>query len=195
MKFRECCKLIKKDWDRYKYDHKSTLSIMTNPTFALVFWFRIGSWIYQKKNICVKICSIPIRIIYKTITLLTGIQLPLGTYAGGGIRFCHYSCTVIAASVKIGEDCSFHQGVTLGRTFSGKKAGVPTLEDHVVVFAGAKIIGNVHIGSHAVIGANAVVTNDVPDYNVAAGVPAKIISNNSRKCFDKHWSKYFGFIE
>lgn len=83
MKFRECCKLIKKDWDSYKYNHKSTLSIMTNPTFALVFWFRIGSWIYQKKNICVKICSIPIRIIYKTITLLTGIQLPLGTCVGG----------------------------------------------------------------------------------------------------------------
>ena len=142
MKFRECCKLIKKDWDSYKYNHKSTLSIMTNPTFALVFWFRIGSWIYQKKNICVKICSIPIRIIYKTITLLTGIQLPLGTYAGGGIRFHHYSCIVIAASVKIGENCSFHQGVTLGRTFSGKKAGVPTLEDHVVVFAGAKMLSN-----------------------------------------------------
>lgn len=114
---------------------------------------------------------------------------------GGDIRFEHFSCIVIAQSVKIGEYCTIHQGVTLGRTFSGNKAGVPTLEDHVIVFAGAKIIGNVHVGSHAVIGANAVVTNDVPDYSVVAGVPAKIISNDSRKCFDEHWSIYFGFIE
>lgn len=95
----------------------------------------------------------------------------------------------------MGDYCTIHQGVTLGRSFAGKKAGVPTLEDHVVVFAGAKIIGNVHVGSHAVIGANAVVTSDVPDYCVAVGVPAKVISNNSRKCFDEYWGKVFCFIE
>lgn len=195
MTFKDTIHLIKMDLSRFGHENESKMFILTSPSLMITFWFRIGSWLYYKRNVLAKICNIPIKIIYKINTLLTGIQMPLGTSTGGGIRFEHFSCVVIAQSVKIGKYCTIHQGVTLGRTFSGKKAGVPTLEDHAVVFAGAKIIGNVHVGSHAVIGANAVVINDVPDYCVVAGVPAKIISNNSRKCFDKHWSKNFGFIE
>ena len=101
----------------------------------------------------------------------------------------------IGYTVKIGRNVSIHQGVTIGRVFAGKKAGMPTIGDNVVIFAGAKILGNIHVGHHAVIGANAVVTNDVPDYSVVGGVPAKVISTDSRKCFDEHWAKIFAFYD
>lgn len=110
----------------------------------------------------------------------------------GGIRFRHHSCIVMNGSVIIGKNCTLHQGVTLGKSFAGEKAGDPILSDNVVVFAGAKIIGNVHIGSH-VVGANAVVINDVPDFCVVAGVPAKIISHDSTKCFEGIWKNVHCF--
>ena len=71
---------------------------------------------------------------------------------------------------------SIHHGVTIGRVFNGKQAGVPIIGDNVVIFAGAKILGNLLIRNDAVIGANAVVTNDVPNNSVVAGVPAIVIS-------------------
>ncbi len=60
----------------------------------------------------------------------------------------------------------------------------------MVIFAGAKIIGNVTVGDNAVIGANAVVSTDIPTNSVAAGIPAKVISENSSHCFDESYGQY-----
>ena len=181
------------DVDRYGFEGGSKKAFLLSPSMMITFWLRIGSWLQSKKNLFAKIAIIPVKIIYKFNALLTGIQFPIGTQLGGGIRFKHYSGIVIAGSVVVGENCTIHHDVTIGRVFNGKKSGVPTLEDHVVIFPGAKIIGNVHIGSHAVIGANAVVINDVPPYAVVAGNPANVVSSDSRKCFDEYWSKAFDF--
>lgn len=62
----------------------------------------------------------------------------------------------------------------------GKRAGYPILGDNVVVCCGAKIIGNVRIGNNVIIGANAVVVTDIPDYAVVGGVPAKVIGKNGK---------------
>jgi serine O-acetyltransferase len=128
---------------------------------------------------------------YKFLKLITGIQMPLMTTAGGGLRFFHHDCIIIAGSVKIGRNVSIHQGVTIGRVFAGNKAGVPTIGNNVVIFAGAKILGNIQIGDNAVIGANAVVTKDIPAYAIAAGVPARVISDDSRHCFSGDWLNTF----
>ena len=79
------------------------------------------------------------------------------------------------------------------KSFAGRKSGIPTIGDNVVIFAGAKILGNIKIGNNVVIGANATVTNNVPDNSVVVGSPAKIISDNSAKCFDEYWTKVFGW--
>lgn len=193
MTFKECRHLIKMDLARFGHKGESRIFILTSPSLMVTFWLRIGSWLFNKKNIFARLALVFVKIIYKLTELMTGIQIPLPTKIGGGISFQHHSCIVIAGSVVIGENCTIHQGVTLGRTFSGRKAGVPTLSDHVVIFPGAKVVGNVHIGSHVVIGANAVVLDDVQNYCVVVGVPAKIISTDSTKCFDEYWSKSFDF--
>lgn len=155
--------------------------------------FRIGSWLKSKNSMLARLCLIPVKCIYKCNQHITGIQVPLGTDIGGGLLFFHYGCIVIAQEAHIGKNASIHQGVTIGRVFAGHKSGVPTIGDNVVIFAGAKILGNIKIGNNVVIGANATVTNNVPDNSVVAGSPAKIISDNSAKCFDEYWTKFFGW--
>lgn len=88
----------------------------------------------------------------------------------GGLYFQHGFSTVVAAK-RIGSCCHINQQVTIG--YSGSDA--PIIEDNVVVAAGAIIIGKVHVGSDSVVGAGSVVTKDVPEQTVVAGVPARVL--------------------
>lgn len=104
-----------------------------------------------------------------------------------GAGFCISHCfSIIIAGAKIGKNCVVMQQVTIGSSRGGKRAGYPILGDNVVVCCGAKIIGNVRIGNNVIIGANAVVVTDIPDYAVVGGVPAKVIGKNG-KAHVKQW--------
>ena len=104
-----------------------------------------------------------------------------------GAGFCISHCfSIIIAGAKIGKNCVVMQQVTIGSSRGGKRAGYPILGDNVVVCCGAKIIGNVRIGNNVIIGANAVVATDIPDYAVVGGVPAKVIGKNG-KVHVKQW--------
>lgn len=83
MTFKDTIHLIKMDLSRFGNENESKMFILTSPSLMITFWFRIGSWLYYKKKVLAKICNIPIKIIYKINTLLTGIQMPLGTSTGG----------------------------------------------------------------------------------------------------------------
>ena len=85
---------------------------------------------------------------------------------------------MVNPAVKIGKNVNISQGVTIGATYRGGKSEVATIGDGVYIGPGAKIVGAVCIGNNVAIGANAVVTHDVPDNAVVAGVPARIISMN-----------------
>jgi len=103
---------------------------------------------------------------------VAGADIPLNTERiGGGLLIPHPQGVVIHPEVEIGPNCLLLQQVTLG---TGPKPGVPKLGGHVDVGAGAKILGGVVIGDHAVIGANAVVISDVPAHALAVGVPAVV---------------------
>jgi len=129
----------------------------------------------------------PIRLLMSKFCVLrhrfwsvcSGASIPLDASIGGGLRLPHPNGVVIHPDSIVGPNCLLLQQVTLG--VGGRIEGAPVLAGHVDVCAGARILGKVHIGAHAVIGANAVVLRDVPDNATAVGVPARVAGKESRK--------------
>ena len=103
---------------------------------------------------------------------VTGADIPVNSQLGGGLLLPHPNGVVIHPSARVGPNCLFFQQVTIG----AGNGGVPVIEGHVDVGAGAKIIGGVTVARHAKIGANAVVVQDVPAGATAVGVPARIVT-------------------
>jgi len=99
----------------------------------------------------------------------------------GGAYIQHGFCTIIAPR-KIGKNCWINQGVTIGYT---NDTDCPTIGDNVTVGAGAKVLGNCHIGNNVKIGANYVVVKDVPDNCTVVGCPAYIAKRNGQKVWEK----------
>lgn len=105
-----------------------------------------------------------------------GIQIPWHTKIGKGFYIGHFGGIVVNGGTVIGKNCNISQGVTIGQANRGPRKGCAIIGDNVYIGPGAKIVGHVNIGNNVAIGANAVVTKDVPDNAVVAGVPARIIS-------------------
>lgn len=107
---------------------------------------------------------------------LTGIEIHPRARIGAHFFIDHGMGVVIGETAEVGDHCHLYQGVTLGGTSTRREKRHPTLEDHVVVGAGAKIIGAVTIGEHARIGAGAVVVSSVPPYATVVGVPGHVVA-------------------
>lgn len=114
------------------------------------------------------------RIAGKFIEMTMGIMLPESAQIGRRLRIEHFGAIIIHGATVIGDDCVIRQGVTTGIKDTRDLTAAPKLGSHVDIGAGAKIIGKVVIGDHVAIGANAVVTRDVPAMSIAVGVPAVI---------------------
>ena len=95
-------------------------------------------------------------------SMITGADIPINATIGGGLLLPHPNGVVIHPHAKIGCNCLIFQQVTIGAT----SKGIPTIGGHVDIGAGAKIIGPIHIGDHAQIGANAVVRESVPAHGI-----------------------------
>ncbi|KUK46200.1 MAG: Serine acetyltransferase, partial [Anaerolinea thermophila] len=105
----------------------------------------------------------------------TGIEIHPGARIGEGFFIDHGMGVVIGETSIIGKNVTIFHGVTLGGVSAEKGKRHPTIEDEVVIGAGAKILGNITIGSCSRIGANAVVVKDVPCDSVVVGVPGHIV--------------------
>ncbi|MBL6685517.1 MAG: serine O-acetyltransferase [Methylophilaceae bacterium] len=111
----------------------------------------------------------------------TGIEIHPGAVIGQRFFIDHGMGVVIGETAVIGDDCTLYHGVTLGGTSWKQGKRHPTLENKVVVGAGAKILGPITIGSSAKIGSNAVVISDIPANATAIGIPARVVDNEKKK--------------
>ena len=143
--------------------------------FHYIFWMRaaratrhhpIGKW-----------CLHPLtRLFLRRARYRFGIAIDFSTNIGPGFYVGHFGGIVVSSDAVIGRNCNISQGVTIGVANRGTRAGVPVIGDNVYIGPGAKIFGRVHVGDGAAIGANAVVTQDVPSGATVAGVPARVLS-------------------
>ena len=154
---------------------KSKLSlILTYPGVKAVFFHRIANFFHLAKFHLVA------RIISQLSRFLTGIEIHPGAKIGKNLFIDHGMGVVIGETSEIGNNVTIYHMATLGGIApsinSNDQRQVkrhPTLGDCVVVGSGAQILGPVMVGTHAKIGANAVVTKDVPEHAVMVGIPAK----------------------
>lgn len=105
-----------------------------------------------------------------------GIAIPEYTVIGPGFFINRFGGIYVNGDVVIGSNVNYTHGAMIGQLNRGPRAGNPTLGDRVLLASGAKVIGRITIGNDSSIGANAVVTKDVPDRGVVGGVPAKLLS-------------------
>ena len=114
------------------------------------------------------------RVLSQATRFLTGIEIHPGATIGRRFFIDHGMGVVIGETAEIGDDVMIYHGVTLGGRSLQRVKRHPTIGDRVTIGAGAKVLGPVYIGADTAIGANAVVTRDVPAESIATGIPAVI---------------------
>jgi len=115
------------------------------------------------------------RIVSHLARGLTGIEIHPAAKIGRRVFIDHGMGVVIGETAVVGDDVTLYHGVTLGGTSLEKKKRHPTVGDRVTIGAGAKILGDITIGSDSRIGANAVVVKDVPPNSVVVGIPGQAV--------------------
>ncbi len=142
---------------------------LTYAGFHALLVYRFAHWMSKRR-----IPFLP-RALSQFARFITGIEIHPGAVIGSGLFIDHGMGVVIGETTEIGDQVTLFQGVTLGGT--GKQRGKrhPTLGSHVVVGAGAKVLGPIRIGDYVKIGANSVVLQDVPDHSTVVGIPGKIV--------------------
>jgi serine O-acetyltransferase len=115
------------------------------------------------------------RGISQVMRSITGIEIHPGATIGHNFFIDHGMGVVIGETAEIGNNVTIYHGVTLGGTSWHKVKRHPTIEDHVVIGAGAKVLGAITIGANSRIGANAVVIKSTPPDSVVVGVPGQVV--------------------
>jgi serine O-acetyltransferase len=118
----------------------------------------------------------PLKLLLLRYRYKYGIAIPEYTNVGPGLFINRFGGVMINGDAVIGANCNITHGSMLGQLNRGERAGSPVLGDEVFLAAGCKVIGHIRLGDRAAVGANAVVTRDVPDDGVVGGIPAKLLS-------------------
>ncbi len=142
---------------------------LTYSGFHALLAFRMSHWLYRK--------GVPLlpRMISQLARWLTGVEIHPGASIGTGFFIDHGMGVVIGETTEIGDYVTLFQGVTLGGTGKDRGKRHPTLGKHVVVGAGAKVLGGISIGDNVKIGANAVVLRSVPPNSTVVGNPGRVV--------------------
>ncbi|MCB4743437.1 MAG: serine O-acetyltransferase [Sulfurovum sp.] len=166
-------RLIKEDFANVKRNDpalRSTFELFFNyPGLWALLFYRIAHWFYQKG-----LRFIP-RLISALGMFLTMVDIHPAAKFGRRVFIDHGVGVVIGETTIIGNDVLIYQQVTLGGVSTNQGKRHPTIENNVVLGAGAKILGNITIGENSKVGANSVVVKDVPSNSTAIGIPARVL--------------------
>ena len=144
--------------------------LLTYPGFHAVVLYRIAHALYCRRM------TLSARLLSLLARFITGVEIHPAATIGAGFFIDHGMGVVIGETTIIGEEVTLYQGVSLGGT--GKEKGQkrhPTLGNHVLVGAGAKILGNVTIGEGVRVGSNAVVLRSIPAHSTVVGIPGRVV--------------------
>ena len=149
--------------------------LLCYPGFHAIFWHRLTHPLHR--------WGVPVlpRVMSQINRFFTGIEIHPGADIASGLFIDHGMGVVIGETAEVGHDCTLYQGVTLGGTSLQRGKRHPTLEDGVVVGAGAKIIGAVVIGARTKVAAGAVVVKSVGPDSTVVGVPGRVVMQNGRR--------------
>jgi len=180
MRFQEYKYLVRSDL--YRLTGKSSWGLLLRfllrgEAFKYVFWMRTCTYTTSNKVLRWTVAPFARWMLHR-LKFKFGIAIPFTAKIGPGFYIGHFGGIVVNVHSVIGRNCNISHGVTLGQANRGKRKGYPTVGDNVYIGPGAKIVGNVRVGNNVAIGANCVVSDDVPDNAVVVGIPAKIISYN-----------------
>jgi serine O-acetyltransferase len=149
------------------------------PGFQAIFCYRVAHVFWRRVPLIGKFIARDIQV---TARMLTGVDIHPAAEIGPGLFIDHAMGVVIGETSEIGKNVSMFQEVTLGGT--GKEKGHkrhPTIEDDVLISAGAKVLGAITVGAGSLIGANSVVVRDVPPNSTVVGVPGRVVRQEGRK--------------
>ncbi|CAL4318349.1 Serine acetyltransferase [Buchnera aphidicola (Protaphis terricola)] len=152
--------------------------------------YRLSNYLWHQKNYYLSIY------LQSRISNVFSVDIHPAASLGSGIMMDHATGIVIGEGVIIEDDVSILHSVTLGGTGKNhSKNRHPIIRKKVSIGAGAKILGNIEIGSQSIIGAGSVVVKNVPPYVTVAGVPAKIINRLNNKSYTFHQTDQNNFID
>jgi serine O-acetyltransferase len=121
------------------------------------------------------------RLVSQFVRFATGVEIHPAAVIGSGFFIDHGMGVVVGETTVVGKDVTIYQGVTLGGTGKDKGKRHPTVEDGVVIAAGAKVLGNITIGRDSTVGAGAVVIKSVPPNSTVVGVPGRFIVHRGKE--------------
>lgn len=150
--------------------------LLAYPGFHAIVWHRVIVHPLHRLGLPV----IP-RVLSNWSRFLTGIEIHPGAEIGSGLFIDHGMGVVLGETSEIGKNCTLYQGVTLGGTTLQRGKRHPTLEDNVVVGAGAAVLGAITVGAGSKIAAGAVVVKSVPPNSTVVGVPGRVIYRDGKQ--------------
>ncbi len=142
--------------------------LLLYPSMQIRFFYKIACCLRKVK------LHFLAKLVLQIGRMITGIEINLGAQIGQRVFIDHGMGVVIGATAIIGNDVVIYHGVTLGSTGNIDGRRHPKVGNNVLIGAGAKLLGPITVGDNVSIGANAVVTKDIPANSVAVGVPAII---------------------